>query len=177
MGAAMAEAFENAHGDLAERMLAALYAAQREGGDARGVMSAALLVVSGTPHDDPHAGVVHNLRVDDHAQPVDELARLLRYNRGFREYEVATEALFGGNAADALQHVDRALELVPGDENMEFLRAGALLFTGQVGDAQAVTRRLIEHRPSWEIVIRGFASKGLLPVPEGVEVDAFVKGP
>ena len=92
---------------------------------------------------DPHAGVVHNLRVDDHAQPVVELARLLRYNRGFREHEVATEALFGGNAADP----------------------------------QAATRRLIEHRPSWEIVIRGFASKGLLPVPEGVGVDAFVKGP
>ncbi len=45
--------FENTKGDLAERMLAALEAAEQEGGDLRGKQSAALLVVSGTPTGDP----------------------------------------------------------------------------------------------------------------------------
>ena len=45
----MSKAFENAKGDLAERMLVALEAAEKEGGDLRGKQSAAILVVSGTP--------------------------------------------------------------------------------------------------------------------------------
>src|SRR5690348_3332682 len=50
---AMSRAFEGAKGDLAERMLAALEAAQAAGGDIRGKQSAALLVVSGKPTGKP----------------------------------------------------------------------------------------------------------------------------
>jgi uncharacterized Ntn-hydrolase superfamily protein len=171
---AMAAAFEREDGDLATRMLAALFAAEAAGGDARGSMSAALVVVSGARAESEAGGVVCDVRVDDHAAPLDELARLVQYNRGFGLFGQATDALIGGRADDVLRLVDDALVLVPGDENMTFVRAGALALTGRVDEAQALTRGLVAARPSWEVAIRGFATKGLLPLPDGVDVDAFI---
>jgi hypothetical protein len=63
---AMAEAYATATGPLARRLLAALDAAQAAGGDARGVMSAALVVVSGAPGD----GRLVDLRVDRSSDPI-----------------------------------------------------------------------------------------------------------
>ncbi|RKT85516.1 Uncharacterized conserved protein, Ntn-hydrolase superfamily [Saccharopolyspora antimicrobica] len=68
---AMAERFEATAGEpLHERLLAALEAGQRAGGDRRGKQSAALHVNTGAPH--PHL----DLRVDDHPEPVAELRRI-----------------------------------------------------------------------------------------------------
>ncbi len=75
--AAMAAAFEDAQGDLAQRMLAALQAAQAEGGDIRGMQSAALLVTPGGAGHHPWERD-YDLRVDEHERPVEELARLVR---------------------------------------------------------------------------------------------------
>jgi uncharacterized Ntn-hydrolase superfamily protein len=73
---ALASAFESARGSLAERLVTALAAAQRAGGDRRGQQSAALLVVrEGGGYD--ASGTVVDLRVDDHPEPIGELARLL----------------------------------------------------------------------------------------------------
>jgi uncharacterized Ntn-hydrolase superfamily protein len=67
---AMARAFEAAKGDLAERMLAALDAAEAEGGDIRGRQSAALLVVKGQSSGRPWADLSFDLRVEDHEKPL-----------------------------------------------------------------------------------------------------------
>jgi len=75
--AAMAAAFEGASGDLAQRMLVALQAAQAEGGDIRGMQSAALVVAPGGP-DHRAWERDYDLRVDEHERPVEELARLVR---------------------------------------------------------------------------------------------------
>lgn len=61
---AMAEAFESGTGLLADRLMASLLAAQAAGGDARGQLSAALLVVDGERHDHPWNGVLFDTRVD-----------------------------------------------------------------------------------------------------------------
>jgi uncharacterized Ntn-hydrolase superfamily protein len=75
--AALATAFTGTQGrPLADRLLEALAAAQAAGGDRRGQQSAALLVVE---KDGGYGGLtdtVVDLRVDDHASPVSELARL-----------------------------------------------------------------------------------------------------
>jgi len=70
---AMAEAFTLAgeeKRELSERLLMALEAGQAAGGDKRGRQSAALLVASDEPR------MYHNLRVDDHVDPVAELRRI-----------------------------------------------------------------------------------------------------
>ena len=75
---AMSRAFETTKGDLAERMLAALDAAQEAGGDIRGRQSAALIVVSGKPTGRSWSDRLFDLRVDDHSEPLKELRRLVR---------------------------------------------------------------------------------------------------
>src|SRR6185295_8244628 len=67
---AMARAYEQGTGDLADRLLAALDAAQAEGGDIRGRQSAAILIVKPTSTGRPWADKVFDLRVEDHPTPL-----------------------------------------------------------------------------------------------------------
>jgi uncharacterized Ntn-hydrolase superfamily protein len=96
---ALAETFESSTGALAERLLAALDAAQAAGGDSRGQQSAALLVVEA---DGGYAGlsdVAVDLRVDDHERPLEELRRLYGLHH----------ALFGTTPRSEWLTVDEAL--------------------------------------------------------------------
>jgi uncharacterized Ntn-hydrolase superfamily protein len=69
---------------LPERMVAALQAGQRAGGDARGQQSAALRLFTTEDFADI------DIRADDHAAPLDELERLLRIWRRDREPGLAS---------------------------------------------------------------------------------------
>ncbi|MEO5509597.1 MAG: DUF1028 domain-containing protein [Longimicrobiales bacterium] len=80
---AMARAYETTKGDLAERLLAALDAAQKEGGDIRGQQSAALIIVSGD-RSLPPWDRIFDLRVEDSSAPLVELRRLVRVARAYR---------------------------------------------------------------------------------------------
>jgi uncharacterized Ntn-hydrolase superfamily protein len=169
---AMAAAFEGSTGVLARRLLAALEAGEAAGGDARGRMSAALLVVEGSPPDLPGGGTVVDLRVDRNEDPLAELALLLDAADAFGHYDRATDQLFGGDAAAALDSIDRALEALPGEENFRVVRAGALLASGATDAGLAELRALVADRPTWEIIVRGFADRGLVTLPEGLSIDA-----
>ncbi len=103
---AMARAYEATPGDLIDRLLAALTAGQREGGDRRGMQSAALLVVkSGAGYGGGNDRWV-DLRVDDHPSPIEELKRV------FKVYDLtmlaredpATAVPIAGEVAVGLQH-------------------------------------------------------------------------
>ncbi len=78
---AMVEAFTAAPGKLAERLLLALAAGERAGGDRRGRQSAAVLVLGAGDHDRLRSPARTDLRVDDHPEPVAELRRLLELHR------------------------------------------------------------------------------------------------
>ena len=174
---AMAAAYESARGPFAERLLATLVAAEGAGGDARGGMSAALLVVDGDRHDrEPQPVAVVDLRVDDHERPLDELARLLHTRNAFVHFGRGTDALFSGNTDLALRELDDAQALLPGDENIQFARAGALIMSGRLAEAQEITRRLVRARPSWATIIRGFEENAMLAMPPGVDVESFLGG-
>ena len=82
---AMARAFAEAQGELAERLVAALAAGQAAGGDRRGQQSAALLVVRAGGSYGGYSDRYIDLRVDDHPRPIEELARLLRLHRLYFE--------------------------------------------------------------------------------------------
>ena len=84
---AMSAAFENAKGDLAERMLAALDAAQAAGGDIRGKQSAALIVVTGKPTGQAWKDRIFDLRVDDSSDPLGELRRLVKLAARIQPHE------------------------------------------------------------------------------------------
>ncbi len=95
----LAGTFESTSGPLAERLLAALAAAQEAGGDRRGQQSASLLVVE---RDGGYAGlsdVLVDLRVDDHERPIEELRRLHELH----------DLLFGRTPREQWLTVDEAL--------------------------------------------------------------------
>ena len=79
---AMAEAFEKTEGELAEKLMAALVAAQEKGGDRRGQQSAAILVVRENGGYSGFNDRYIDLRVDDHERPIEELQRLLKIRLG-----------------------------------------------------------------------------------------------
>jgi uncharacterized Ntn-hydrolase superfamily protein len=167
---AMADAYATATGPLPRRLLAALDAAQAAGGDARGVMSAALVVVGGAPGD----GRLVDLRVDRSSDPLGDLGRLLDAADGYDRFNRATDALFGGDPHAALAHVEQGLAILPGDPNLVFLRAAALLGRGDTDRGRHELRSLLASHPSWEVIIRGFAARGLLRLPAGTSIDALI---
>jgi len=98
----------------------------------------------------------------------------LRSNDAFRAYFRARDALFAGQSAEALAEIERAVTILPDDENIRFLRAGALLFNNRVAAAQSEIRALIARRPAWQTIIESLASKGLLALPPDLDVDSFL---
>jgi uncharacterized Ntn-hydrolase superfamily protein len=97
---ALAETFESSRGEpLPERLIGCLAAAQLAGGDRRGQQSAALLVVEKEGGYAKLSDVLVDLRVDDHAQPIEELRRLFRLHH----------ELFGRTPGEQWLDVDAAL--------------------------------------------------------------------
>lgn len=79
----MARAFRETKGELAERLLAALEAAQSAGGDKRGQQSAALIVVRPSATNPEYRERYIDLRVEDHKTPIQELRRVWQIHQGF----------------------------------------------------------------------------------------------
>jgi len=171
---AMAAAYETASGRLPARLLAALVAGERAGGDARGSMSAAVLVVDGERREDATDGVVVDVRVDAHDHPLDELARLLDVADAFDHYFHAVDALTSGDAAGGLREAETAHASLPEEENILFVRAGALFFNGRFDECRAAMADLLARRPTWSTILRSFVDKGMFSIPPGVDVDEFL---
>jgi uncharacterized Ntn-hydrolase superfamily protein len=144
----VAEGYAEAGGDFAGRLVAALRAGDAAGGDLRGRQSAALLVVSGTRDDEaPWEGVLVDLRVDDAADPVGELGRLLRLQRAYEtgDYEYLATA-----APEGVRELHGAL---------------AAAARGDREGARDALRTLRE-RPGWEGWLRRLTVNGRLPATE-----------
>jgi uncharacterized Ntn-hydrolase superfamily protein len=172
---AMAEAFEAADGSLSNRLLAALVAAEGAGGDARGVMSATLLVVQGERPANPWEGVITDVRVDHHPDPLGELARLVRVAEAYHLCDVAEDALVRGDTEAALAGSEAGLALLPGEGNFLLGYIVALVGVGNVDQAAREMRQLLDAEPGWEGVLRAFVDRGLLPLPEGFDIDVLLQ--
>jgi uncharacterized Ntn-hydrolase superfamily protein len=149
---AMARVFEGAQGTLPERMVAALAAAEDQGGDVRGVQSAAIRVVPGGSElsSGQEAGV--NISVADHADPIGELRRLVAVDRSYRELTRGQAAAESGDEAIALHHLSLASRLRHGIE-LDFWRAIALMRLGREDDARAVMADVLADAPRFQEVL------------------------
>lgn len=160
--AAMAHAFETAEGDLATRMLAALAAAEDEGGDIRGRQSAALLVVRGQSTGQPWSDTVVDLRVEDHPDPVPELRRLYTIHLGYEAMNAGDLAVERGETAEAEAAYARA-EAILGD-NMEarYWHAVALVNAGQVERALPLFGEVFAQGENWRVLTPRLVDSGFL---------------
>ena len=174
VAASMASAFVSTSGPLARRLLAALTAGEDAGGDARGRMSAALLVVDGTAPSEHTAGIVVDLRIDRSDDPIGDLSDLLDAADAYAAFENAVEQLSLGEPMVALTRLDNAVRILPDDANLRFARSGALLAVNDVEAAATELRALIAERPTWETIIRSFVAKGFIKVPAYTSIDALL---
>lgn len=160
---AMARAFESASGDLADRMLAALDAAQAAGGDIRGKQSAALVVVTGKPTGKAWVDRVFDLRVDDSAEPLKELRRLVSLQRAYNHMNAGDLAVEQKDNDRALAEYRAAAALVPGHAEMDYWHAVALVNMGRLEDALPLFRRVFAADRNWVTLTPRLAKVGLLP--------------
>jgi uncharacterized Ntn-hydrolase superfamily protein len=160
---AMARAFESAKGDLAERMLAALEAAEAEGGDIRGRQSAALIVVRARSTGEPWRDRLVDLRVDDHPQPLAELRRLLSLNRAYGEMNLGDEAVAVNDIPKALEHYTRAAKLAPEIAELPFWQAVTLFSVGKEEEALPLFREVFAREERWVRLVPRLPAAGLLP--------------
>lgn len=160
---AMAKAFESSKGPLAERMLAALNAAEAEGGDIRGRQSAAMIVVSGTPTGNSWDDRIVDLRVEDSPDPLAELARLLRLQRAYKEMNAGDVAAETGDFEDALVHYHAALELAPEVYEIAFWVGITLAKQGRVDEALPLLVKAYQGRPQLRELVARLPACKLLP--------------
>jgi uncharacterized Ntn-hydrolase superfamily protein len=166
---AMSEAYETAAGDLATRMMAAMHAAQHEGGDIRGMQSAALKVVSGEVNSDGKQSSmrpVYDLRVDEHETPLLELDRLVRLRSAQIINDNGYQALEKGNIDEALDIWLRACTQAPELEEMPFWHALTLADEhGEFERAIKILEPMLKkdpHRDHWIDLIHRCQQCGVL---------------
>jgi uncharacterized Ntn-hydrolase superfamily protein len=147
---AMSAAFAAAEGDLAGRLLAALQAGEGEGGDVRGRQSAALLVVP--PEGEAWRARV-DLRVEDHRDPLAELARLLQLQRAYELAGAADELMAADRADEAGALYRRAADLAPDSDELLFWAGLAVAHAGDVEAGADAVRRAAEAQPNWLVLL------------------------
>jgi uncharacterized Ntn-hydrolase superfamily protein len=165
---AMAKAFTSAKGDLADRMMAALDAAQAAGGDIRGRQSAALMVVTGKPTGKPWLDRVFDLRVDDAPEPLKELRRLLVLQRAYNHMNAGDLAVEKKDNDGALREYSAAAALVPDNLEMVYWHAVALVNMGRVDQSLPLFRRVFRADRNWLTLTPRLAQVGLLPAGQAL---------
>jgi len=170
----MSRAFESSKGDLADRMLAALDAAQAAGGDIRGRQSAALIVVTGKPTGKPWIDRTFDLRVDDHPEPLKELRRLVVLQRAYNHMNAGDLAVERKDNQGALREYSAAAALAPGNVEMVYWHAVALVNMGRVDESLPLFRQVFKADKNWLTLTPRLATAGLLPKDQKV-VDRILK--
>lgn len=168
---AMSKAFRESKGDLADRMLAALDAAQAAGGDARGRQSAALVVVTGKPTGKPWQDRVFDLRVEDHPEPLKELRRLVSVARAYNHMNAGDLAVEHKDNEAALREYGAAEKLAQSMPDLDksrvaemaFWHAQALVQMGRVDEALPLFKKAFELHSEWVVMVPRVAKAGLLP--------------
>ena len=160
---AMAEAFEGAEGDLAEKMMLALEAAEIEGGDIRGKQSAAMLIVSGNPTGIAWKDIVLDLRVDDHAEPLNELRRLIRIHRAYQHANRGDHFLEEDSIEKALIEYEKASGFYPENPELPYWAAITMASKGNLNKALPIFLDVFKREPRLRTLTPRLVNSGLLP--------------
>ena len=158
---AMADAYRGASGDLAQRMLAALAAAQDAGGDVRGQQSAAMIVVSGNRAEPAWKREIE-LRIEDHPAPIDEMRRLLALHRAYRVNGDGDAALAAGDLTRALSLYEEARTLAPDNDELCFWGALALIHAGHEDRALPLLRGTFARAPGFADLVPRLTHLGMV---------------
>jgi uncharacterized Ntn-hydrolase superfamily protein len=159
---AMARAYRKSKGDLAERMLAALDAAQIAGGDIRGMQSAAILIVEAISTGRPWVDTIMELRVEDHREPIKELRRLVNIQRAYQHMNKGDDFIGKGQIEQALKAYSEADAMAPEMDELPFWHAIALVEMGRLEEALPIFKHVFEINPDWATLVQRLPAAGLL---------------
>lgn len=160
---AMAQAYESANGPLAERLMRALEAAEGAGGDIRGKQSAAILIVKSRSTGRPWADRVMELRVEDHAEPLRELRRLLRVHKAYEHMNAGDLAVENHNEEQALAEYLAAQKMFPDNLEMKFWYAVSLVNMKRLDESLPIFKDIFSKDKNWAILVPRLPEAGLLP--------------
>jgi len=176
---AMADALESNHGCLADRLIAALRAAEEEAGDIRGMQSAALVTV-GNDSSLRFWERTMDLRVDESDDPLAELERLVRLRTAQLKSDTADHLLASGNVQSALKGWSEARALAPELEELGFWQAVELAenHPERAEDAARILKSILdgEQEPErWLALIDRLVECGLMHRPDlRSEIEQFM---
>ncbi len=163
---AMQSAFNETTGKLAERMIAALEAAQQTGGDIRGMQSAAIIIWKGKSTGEPWNDKIIDLRVEDNENPVAELKRLLTVQRAYDHMnagDVATEKL---DMKLAVDEYNAAMEMFPDNLEMKYWTAVSLANNNKLDEALPLFNYVFATDKNWKELTPRLVKSNLLSVSE-----------
>lgn len=161
---AMSKAFEESKGPLAERMMAALFAAENVGGDIRGKQSAAILVVKGRSTGQVWEDRLIDLRVEDDPYPLDKLDRLLKIHRAYGHMNAGDLAVEHGDMELAMKEYSAAEKMFPENEEMKYWHAVTMATNGNVEGALPLFETVFKKNGNWKILTPRLVPIGLLNV-------------
>ncbi|MDZ7266085.1 MAG: DUF1028 domain-containing protein [candidate division KSB1 bacterium] len=163
---AMAEAYKSTTGDLADKMLAALDAAQAVGGDIRGKQSAAILIVSASNTGRPWVDRVMELRVEDHPEPLKELRRLVNVHRAYQHMNAGDLAVEHGDMDGAMREYGAAEAMFPDNLEMAYWHAVALVNANRLEESLPLFKKVFTGDPNWAELTPRLPGVGLLNVDD-----------
>ena len=159
---AMAKAYRESNGDLAERLITALEAAQTAGGDIRGMQSAAILIVEPISTGRPWVDTLMELRVEDHPEPIKELRRLVNIQRAYQHMNNGDDYIGKGQIEQALIAYSEADAMAPDMDELPFWHAITLAEMGRLEEALPLFKLVFEINPNWATLVQRLPASGLL---------------
>ena len=150
---------------LAERVLLALEAAQKAGGDIRGMQSAALMVVPGKMMNTWNNKTV-DVRVDDNPKPLVELRRLYNTHMAYEHMNNGDLAVEKNNMQLAMTEYNAAMKMFPGNLEMQYWTAITLANNKQITKAAAMLKTIYGKNKNWLELTKRLPPVGLLTVSD-----------
>ena len=169
---AMAAAYTSTDAPLAERMLAALDAAEAEGGDIRGKQSAAMLVVTGKPTGRSWEDRVIDLRVEDAPEPLTELRRLLRIKRAYQADETADHLEAAGDVKVSAEKREEGVALAPDMEELAFWAGLQIAMAGDIDRGCTLIARAVAKDQRWIETMHRLAMVDRMPADLAKTIEA-----
>ncbi|MBX7141476.1 MAG: DUF1028 domain-containing protein [Chitinophagales bacterium] len=166
---AMAKAFRETNGQLAERMIAALEAGQAAGGDIRGKQSAAILIVKGTATGNLWEDREMDLRVEDNPDPIKELKRLVQLHRAYELMNKGDEATEKNDMAGAMRSYGKAEMLYPENPEMKFWHAVTMVNNGLVRESLPLFKEVFAADSNWAVLLPRLRGVGALNCTDETE--------
>jgi len=159
---------KNSEMPFPERLLSALEAGEEAGGDARGKQSSAILVVERDLRPSHWEGRLFDLRVEDHPEPIAELKRLLRYQRGYDWVNKGDDLLTSKKYAAALRVYSRGLVLVPEVLELKYWVGLSMLKTRKRGTGVRMLREVFEEDRNWIGITKWILKTRMIQVEPGL---------